>query len=171
MKTLILGLGNPILGDDGAGWRVAEAVSNLQSIDRTQDNSPISNLEIDCLSLGGLSLMERMIGFDRVILIDTLVTGKNPCGHVSRFTLFDLPNSATGHTTAAHDTSLQTALRLGRQMGADLPEPENIWIVGIEAQRVYDFSEELSPPVADAILQAVEQVLLLLWEDEKCLLY
>ena len=27
MKTLIIGLGNPILGDDGVGWVVAEAVA------------------------------------------------------------------------------------------------------------------------------------------------
>ena len=26
MKTLIVGLGNPILGDDGIGWKVAEEV-------------------------------------------------------------------------------------------------------------------------------------------------
>ena len=167
MKTLIIGLGNPILGDDGAGWRVAEALSNLQSPTLRHHSGQVSDLEVQYLSLGGLSLMERMIGYDRVILIDTLVTGKNPCGHVSRFLLTDLPDFATAHTTAAHDTSLQTALRVGKQMGAELPEPENIWIVGIEAQHVYDFSEELSPPIAAAIPQAVEQVLLSLWEDEK----
>jgi hydrogenase maturation protease len=162
MKTLILGLGNPILGDDGAGWKVVQSLPNLQS--------PISIIEVDCLSLGGLSLMERMIGYDRVILVDTLITGQHPCGHISRFTLADLPDYAAAHTTAAHDTSLQTALRLGKQMGAELPELENIWIIGIEAQHVYDFSEELSPPIAAAIPQAVELVLLSLWEDEPCLI-
>jgi hydrogenase maturation protease len=162
MKTLILGLGNPILGDDGAGWKVVELLPTL--------DSPLSAIETDCLSLGGLSLMERMIGYERVILIDTLVTGQHPCGHVSRFTLAELPNFSAAHTTAAHDTSLQTALRVGNQMGADLPDPENIWIVGIEAQHVYDFSEELSPSIAAAIPKAIEMVLLSLWEDEKCLI-
>ena len=28
MQTLIVGLGNPILGDDGVGWRIAEQVAN-----------------------------------------------------------------------------------------------------------------------------------------------
>jgi hydrogenase maturation protease len=154
MKTLLIGLGNPILGDDGVGWRVAEAISNAQS--------PKSNLEIDRLSLGGLSLMERMIGYDRVILIDALVTGQHPLGYVSSFTLSELLDHAGGHTTAAHDTSLLTALRVGKQLGAHLPTLENIWIVGIEARHVNDFSEELSPPIAAAIPQAVEQVLLVL---------
>jgi len=150
-KTLILGLGNPILGDDGAGWAVAKALSNTQY--------PIPDIEIDTLSLGGLSLMERMIGFDRVILIDTILTGQHPCGHVTRLTLSDLPDLSSGHTTAAHDTSLPTALRVGKQMGADLPNPENIWIIGIEAQHVYDFSETLSPSILAAIPTAVETVL------------
>ncbi len=103
--------------------------------------------------------MERMIGYDRVILIDALVTGAHPCGHVSRFTLSDLPDFTAAHTTAAHDTSLQTALRMGKQMGAKLPTPESIWIIGIEAQHVYDFSEELSPPITAAIPIAIEMVL------------
>jgi hydrogenase maturation protease len=164
MKTLILGLGNPILGDDGVGWKVAEEVKkNLQSpISILRDRK--LELEIDTLSLGGLTLMERMIGYDRVILIDTLLTGHHPCGHVSRFTLPQLPDISSGHTTAAHDTSLQTALRVGKQMGANLPAPENIWIIGIEAQHVYDFSETLSPPIKTAIPIAVNTVLALLKE-------
>ena len=59
--------------------------------------------------------------------------------------------------TAAHDTSLQTALQLGRTMGASLPD--DIRIVGIEAERVYDFSEELSPEIAAAVPQALRLVL------------
>ncbi len=148
MKTLLIGLGNPILGDDGVGWVVADTLSQTR----------LPNLEIDCLSLGGLSLMERMIGYDQVILIDAVVTDQYPLGHVLVFPLSDMPERAGGHTTAAHDTSLLTALRVGEQMGAHVPAPENIWIVGIEAQQIYDFSKELSTPIAAAIPIAVEMV-------------
>jgi len=54
MKTLIIGLGNPMLGDDGVGWRVAEKVCR----ELPADESVI----VDCLSLGGISLMEHLIG-------------------------------------------------------------------------------------------------------------
>jgi hydrogenase maturation protease len=154
MKTLLIGLGNPILGDDGVGWQVADAISNLQC--------PIPNLEIDRLSLGGLSLMERMIGYEHVILIDSLVTGQFPLGHVTSFTLDQLPDHTGGHTTAAHDTSLLTALRVGKQMGAQLPEPPNIRIIGIETLPNFDFSEELSPSVAAAVPVAAHLILNLL---------
>jgi hydrogenase maturation protease len=153
MKTIIIGLGNPILGDDGVGWRVAELVK--QRIEAS--GSPHPNLEVDCLALGGISLMERMVGFDRAIVIDSLTTGQKPVGSVFHFPIEDLPVLTADHITAVHDTSLPTALQLGRTMGAHLPD--KIDIVGIETVSVYDFSEELSPPVAQAVPQAVNQVL------------
>jgi hydrogenase maturation protease len=156
MKTIIIGLGNPILGDDSVGWRVADLVS--QEIKKSGTTNP--DLEVDSLALGGISLMERMVGYDRAILIDALTTGQSPVGSVFHFPLEDLPDLTADHMTAVHDTSLPTALKLGRTMGAHLPQ--TIDIVGIETISVYDFSEELSPPVAQAIPQAVYQVLQLL---------
>lgn len=150
MKTLIIGLGNPILGDDGVGWRVVDAISTPAK--------RLSPIEVDQLSLGGLSLMERMIGYEQVILIDSLVTGQNPPGYVSAFTLDQFSEHNCGHTSAAHDTSLQVALRVGKQMGADLPDPKNILIIAIEILPNYEFSEHLSKPVMAAIPEAAKQV-------------
>ena len=62
MKTLIVGLGNPILGDDGIGWKVAEEMEK-----HLTEGAPV---EVMCLSLGGISLMEHLIGYDHVILVD-----------------------------------------------------------------------------------------------------
>jgi hydrogenase maturation protease len=153
MKTIIIGLGNPILGDDSVGWRVAELIR--QQIEAPATPNP--DLEIDCLALGGISLMERMVGYDRAILIDAITTGQKPVGSVFHFPIEALPNLTADHMTAVHDASLPTALQLGRTMGAHLPD--TIDIVGIETISNYDFSEELSPPVAQAIPQAVNQVL------------
>ena len=150
-KTLVVGLGNPILGDDGVGWRVADEIAR-QLLE--------SSVEIDKLALGGLSLMERLVGYDRVIIVDAIQTQGGRIGDVYWLDLRDLPDRAAGHTTAVHDTSLQTALQLGRQMGASLPD--DVQIVGIEADRVYEFSEELTPAVATAVPQAVQVVLNLL---------
>jgi hydrogenase maturation protease len=150
MKTLIIGLGNPILGDDGVGWCVVEEVAK-----KTNGNLDI---EVDYASLGGLSLMERLTGSERVILVDSIFTAKKPVGTVSQFTLTDLPDLSAGHSASAHDTSLRNALNVGRSMHIDLPEDENVFIVAIEAKAVYDFSQELSPAVAGAVPQAVRMV-------------
>ena len=90
---------------------------------------------MDCVSLGGLSLMERLTGSERVILIDSIFTGEKPVGTVSQFTLDDLPDLTAGHSASAHDTSLRNALNVGRSMHILLPEDENVIIVAIEAER------------------------------------
>ena len=151
MKTLVIGLGNPILGDDGVGWRIAEEVKNQLALD-----SPV---DVDCLSLGGISLMERLIGYDRAILIDAFALDE-PIGSILVLKLSDLPNYSAFHTTSTHDTSLQNAIELGKSMGAHLPD--DIIVVGIATKHVYDFSENLSPPIADAVPQAANIVLNLL---------
>jgi hydrogenase maturation protease len=164
MNLLIIGLGNPILGDDSAGWRAAEWVAARLGGEQAQEGAVIhlgeNEIEVDSLAVGGLRLMERLIGFDRAILIDTIKTGKDPIGTVSTFRLEDLPDLSVEHMTAVHDASLQTALEVGRAMGAQLPD--EIYVVGIEAERVYEFSSEVSPPVAAAIPVAGEAAMTIL---------
>jgi hydrogenase maturation protease len=165
MKTLIIGLGNPILGDDGVGWVVAEQVQKtLNDRSRTMDDG--HDVEVDFASLGGLSLMERLTDSERVILIDSIYTGKKPVGSVNRFSLEALTDMSSGHSASAHDTSLKNALKVGRSMDIRLPEDQNVMIVAIEAKSVYDFSEELTPPVAEAVPRAVQAVLDLLANPE-----
>jgi hydrogenase maturation protease len=153
MKTLVVGLGNPILGDDGVGWKVAEEVetqlSNLQP--------PTSNIEVDCVALGGLSLMERLVGYERAIVIDSIGTGQHALGEVYHFDLDELYDPTSGHTTAAHDMSLMTAMKLGRALGADLPQ--RVTVVAVESPYTYRFTEELTPPVQAAVPVAAQLVI------------
>jgi hydrogenase maturation protease len=151
MKTVVVGLGNPILGDDGVGWKVAEDVRK-----RLGPDSPV---EVICLSLGGISLMEHLIGYERAILADAFSSDENT-GSIMVLKLDDIPNYSAFHITSVHDTSLRNAIELGRSMGALLTD--DITIVGIATKNVYDFSEELSPAVADAVPQATQIVLDLL---------
>jgi hydrogenase maturation protease len=104
---------------------------------------------------GGLRLMERMVGYDQVIVVDAMRTGE-PTGSVRRFA----PDSvATQRSASSHDVNLPTALRLGRMTGAPLPPDERIVLIGIEAQDVGTFGEQLTPAVEQAIPQAVDLVL------------
>ncbi len=155
MKTLVVGLGNPILGDDGAGWKVAEEVAQ-----RLPKSAQTSEVSVDCASLGVLSLMEHLIGYERAIVIDAIGTGQKPIGAVYQFQLDELYDPTSGHTTAAHDVSLMTAIQIGRSLGAALPA--RIDVVAIESPYVYDFSEHLTPPVAAAVPRAAQLVIDLL---------
>lgn len=156
MKTILIGLGNPILGDDGVGWKVAEEVK--------RQLPPEMPVDIQCLSLGGLGLMEHLIGYQRAILVDAFGSDDQP-GTIMVLKLSDLPNYSAFHTTSTHDTSLQNAIELGRSMGAQLPD--DVDIVGIVTNRIHDFGETLSPSVAEAVPFAARLILDLLGQTIK----
>lgn len=147
MKTLVLGLGNPLLRDDSVGLRVVERLRD--ELDGLED------VDVDLDYWGGLRLMERMIGYDRAIIIDAICTGGQP-GTLHLLSPNDIP---TQRSTSAHDVNLPTALELGRQAGAKLPDSDDILLVGVEAQDVLTFAENLTPDVEAAIPQAMDAVL------------
>jgi hydrogenase maturation protease len=152
-KIIVLGLGNPILGDDGVGWKVANEVRLSLSF-KYQSKFII---DIDTLAVGGLSLMEHLIDYDKAILIDAVQTGKKVIGEVFSFLLEDMPSMYSGHTGSAHDTNLSNAIQVGRNMGLNLPN--QVIIVGIEAEKVYDFSDQLSPSIKKAVPTAAHFVI------------
>lgn len=147
-RTLVVGLGNPILGDDGVGWRVADEVERRLP--------PDGAVAIERASLGGLSLMERLVGYGRAVIVDALHTGAVPVGTVTRVAIDALPDPGAGHTTSAHDVSLATALAIGRTLGAAVPDV--IDVVGVETAPRFEFSERLSPAVAAAVPRAATTV-------------
>ncbi|NOX60825.1 MAG: hydrogenase maturation protease [Chloroflexi bacterium] len=149
--TLIIGLGNPILTDDGVGVQVARAVEDALP-PHLRDEVRVTEAAV-----GGLRLMEMMAGYRRVILIDAML-GPDPAGTLRRLTLPELETiSPTQHSASAHDASLITALEAGRRMG--LPLPDDIVIYAIAAENVVDFGEQPTPAVAQAIPRAVEAVI------------
>ena len=153
MKTIIIGLGNPVLGDDGVGWHVAEIV-------RQHLNDPEltgQQIDIEFLSLGGLGLMEHMIDYDRAILIDAINLEKDSLGTVYCYDLNELPNPGLGHTASSHDTTLQNALEVGKKLGAQLPAV--VKLIAIESPYVFDFSEQLTPEMEDAVPHAAQAVI------------
>ena len=145
MRILVLGLGNPLLGDDAVGLKVAALVR-----DRLKG---VPGVDVEEEEAGGLRLMERMTGYDRVVLVDAAVTGGTP-GEVRRLAPDDLP---TQRTATAHGIDLPSALVLGRQLG--YPMPAEVTIVAIEAESVLEFRHDMTPAVAAAVEPAVAAVL------------
>ncbi|MEZ4646079.1 MAG: hydrogenase maturation protease [Chloroflexota bacterium] len=159
MKTLVVGLGNPILTDDGVGVRVAYEIEQRLS---SEAQKAIHVIEA---SVGGLRLMEMMVGYDKAIIIDALFgqNGETP-GKIRRLTLADLRAlSPTQHSASAHDTTLITALDSGREMGLHLPQ--DVVIYAITVANVLDFSEEMTPEVAATVPQVATAVLAELAKD------
>jgi len=148
MKTLILGLGNPILTDDGVGIQVVRAVAARCQRD---------DVAFAEASLGGLRLLELIAGYERVIMVDAIQTRDGKPSEVYRLRSNDL--QASLHSGSTHDLSLSGALALGRGMGMTLPDDEAIVIIAIEVEDVLTFGETCTPEVAAAIPSALEAVL------------
>ena len=147
IRTLVVGLGNPILSDDGIGIRVAQAV---------HEHIGEAGVEFLEASQGGLRLAEQLEGYDRVILIDAIQMHGGVPGAIFRLTLEDVPSY---NADGAHDASLKDALHLVRQQGGQMPDADAVAIIAIEAVNLLDFGETLTPQVEAAIPAAVYAVL------------
>ena len=145
MKTLILGLGNPILSDDSVGFRIAQALMGRF------DEEEVMVMESD---LAGLSLLDLLLGYDKVIIVDSIQTRGGKVGQVYRLSPEDF--AATRHAVSPHDVNLITALELGKRLGLDMPK--EIVIFAIEVQDVITFSESCTTRVESAIPKVVEMV-------------
>lgn len=146
MRTLVLGLGNPVLGDDGVGLHVADAVR--------ASLPPGLDVDVELNYWGGLRLMEQMVGYDRAVIIDAICTRQFAPGTVLRLSPDDMP---TQRSASAHDMTLPTALRLAAEM--QLPMPDEIIILAVVVHDVLDFAEQLSPAVAAAVPVAASMAL------------
>jgi hydrogenase maturation protease len=137
-KTLVLGLGNPILSDDGAGPAVA------RELEGRLDPREVTIAEA---SLGGLNLLDLLVGYSRAIIIDAIKTESGRPGQI--FRLDPTALATTRYTASVHDVDLATALELGKKIGLTLPR--EIVIFAIEVDETGTFSEALTPAVAAAI--------------------
>ena len=146
MKTLVLGLGNPILSDDGIGLCIAREV---------KDRLDGQDVEVEEIGAGGLALLHELTGYDRAIIIDAIQTRDGEVGQVYRLgpEAFD----DTRHAGSPHDINFATALDLGERLG--IPLPRQIVIFAIEVEDVTTFSEKCTPGVEQTIPVVTDMVL------------
>jgi len=145
-KTLILGMGNPILSDDGVGIRIVQYLAG-----RISDE----NVDVAETSVGGFSIIDRIAGYKKVIIVDAIKTGDEQVGSIRKFTPADL--KATMHLSSPHTIDFATAITLAEKYGYELPE--SILIYGIEIEDNTSFGESCTPLVRDAVYRAADEIL------------
>jgi hydrogenase maturation protease len=141
--TLMLALGNPLRGDDGAGAAVLEGLRRRTGVaDR-----------VDLLDGGtaGLETILLMQGYTRVVIVDAARMGKE-AGEWVRFTPAEVRLDAGDEWSygTVHDAGLAEALSLGEALGV---LPQEIVIIGIEPQSI-----GWEPGLSPVVLTAVEDV-------------
>ena len=134
-KTLVLGIGNDILTDDGIGPKLCDFLK-----EKYADKS----IQFEKLNVGGLEILEFIQGFKTVIFIDAIKTANGEIGDVKLYTPNDF--TETLHLSNLHDTSFITALRLGKSLG--LKTPVKMYIVAVEIKEDMIFSEYFTEELA-----------------------
>ncbi len=149
MKTLVVGIGSTIRGDDGVG---------VHAVRRLKRRDALPDVDIIELGTGGLALLDFVEGYDRLIVLDAIASGAPP-GTVHLLSGEDVARAT--HLGVGHEADLPTTLALGRKLG-DRQMPENVVVVAVEASDIHTFSEQLTPGVKAAVERAVAEVARLL---------
>ena len=148
MRTLVLGIGNPILGDDGVGFHIAQELAK-----EIKDE----NIDVKDTSIDGLNLLELIVGYDKVIIIDAIMTEDGEVGEIYRLRPENFVK--TVHlTTSPHNANLATAIEIGKKSLAE-QMPGKIVVFAVEIQEVTEFTEKMTRKVKGAIPRAVNLVL------------
>lgn len=148
-KTLVLGIGNEILTDDGIGPKLCDFLKEKYK------DKPI---QFEKLNVGGLEVLEFIEGYKTVIFIDAIKTQNGQIGEVYIYTPDDFKE--TLHLSNLHDTNFITALELGKTL--DFRIPENMFIIAVEIKEDMIFSEYFTEELAiryDEIKQKVVTML------------
>ena len=118
MNTLILGVGNPILTDDGVGIKIARRLK-----EESHQSEVIETSEV------GIALLDLAAGYDKLIIIDSIKTEQGKPGEVYKLGLEDLKPSMD--FPSSHGLDIATALELGRRLGYKMPKYIRLYAVEI----------------------------------------
>ena len=140
--TLLLALGNPLMGDDGVALLAARAVQRRyrEKIDICE--SPVA----------GFALLDLLASYRRALIIDAARTGSVPPGTISEFTPSDF---STEESVSPHYAGLPEVLALGRTL--DISLPGEIRILGLEIDEADRLHEGLGEVAAGALPEFIRR--------------
>ena len=153
--TVLVGLGNPVRGDDAVGLLVAAAVERLLA------GRPVPGMRVVTSTRGGFELIDLLAGAGRAVVVDCLDVPEARPGRVRVLSLDEVAGCA--RLVGSHDIGLASAIELGRLVG--VPMPERVEIIGIEAAVGDRIEEGLSPEVAAAVPLVARWIHRRLWRQ------
>lgn len=143
--TVIIGLGNPLRGDDGVGVRVAQVLA--------MKDLP-SGVEVVDGGTQGLGIVHLMEGHQRAVLVDAAEIGEAP-GQFIRFTLEEAHPTGEDEHLSVHGAGLRDALLLAEALKT---LPDKVIIFGVQPANL-TWEDSLSSEVEAALPALVEAVM------------
>ena len=144
-KVLVLGLGNDLLTDDAVGLRVVHEVHQRLSGD--------PRVEVKATAETGLALLDVIVDYASLIVVDSVKTGREPVGHIHNLAPENFPS---GSSRSPHSFGVERICELGRQRG--LAVPERVRMFAVEIEDPFTLGAEMTPAVEQAIEEATDEV-------------
>ncbi|TVQ69240.1 MAG: hydrogenase maturation protease [Balneolaceae bacterium] len=140
-KTAVIGIGNTLMSDDGAGVRVLEHLDDLPD-----------HVSIVELAAGGMILLHHLEDYDCVIIADAVDFGGEP-GEIRVFSPDEVRTIKTvGYSL--HDLDILKVLELAAKLGM---LPESVRIAAIQPASL-EMKEGLTPPVEAALPKLARKI-------------
>ena len=153
MKTLVLGMGNTLLNDDAVG------IITVRHMRTFFKNTP--EIDFSETSWGGFRIIDLIRGYDYLIIIDSIKTGKYPPGYIHHLKTSDLLH--TLRLNSYHDINFITALKLAEVLNEKIPEC--IDIIAVEIENNLTITENLSEDIMESICVCSERVIDLMYKN------
>ncbi len=142
MKIIIVGIGNPSFGDDGAGFEVIKKLKGKVATCHLLSPS--------------LELLEKIKGYDLTILVDAVNIGLEP-GEIIEFSIEKGKNKERfGGLT--HTLSMEEIVTTGYELFPN-EMPQKVIFIGIQVENMPPFKKGLSTPVKKAVEKVVNEIL------------
>ncbi len=136
----IIGCGNPLMGNDGAGILVMQRFEGRYA-------------GVDCIDggTGGFGLIPLMEAYEKVVIVDAMVGVSDRIGDVLTF---EAPPSRDLPACALHDIGIKEAVTIARELGY----VGEVVTVGIETGETRAFSQVIDPMVEEGIQVATQKI-------------
>jgi len=145
-KVLLLGIGNPLLTDDGIGIVAARDISEKK----------LTGVDFEEATASGIEVMEMMLDYEKVVVVDAIRWPDHEPGEVMRLEEKDF--SHTVHGSSPHGVNISTAIALGRQTSPDRM-PKEIVFYAMQAEDVSTFSEKMTKKVEENLPKLIALVI------------
>jgi hydrogenase maturation protease len=146
MKIKLLGLGNIVISDDAVGLAVAKSVEEVcQNPDVTIATS----------SAGGFRLLDELVGYDQVIIVDAIISDRGTPGDYYWLELEELRSPVRSRSN--HNLHLAEAIELGTQLGMEMPS--EVKVLAIEVEDCFTLHIGMTDKVSSVVKQVAGSIL------------
>lgn len=159
-SIIVIGMGNPLLGDDAVGLLIVDELKKTVS-------KTFADVDFKKNYSGGMDLLDDLLDKEKAVIVDCVKTGNKPSGYCHEFSIEHIDDITQPRIVDSHSLDLLTVLETGERCGFSIPK--EIVIYGVEGTDFTEFCEEPTTAVREGMKEAIKKITqqLYAWYDEE----